>query len=206
MLVDVVNKKNEKVSEMDLPDAVFNVEVRTPVMHDVVVMQLAKRRSGTASVKRRCDVKGSTRKLFRQKGTGRARRGDIKSPLLRGGGSVFGPSPRSYAYNIPKKARKLALRMALSSKLQDNELTVLNSFEMEGIKTKEFLSVIRTLGKDNVLLITDQKDEKLELSSRNIPGVKVLRADGLNVYDILKYKDLILLEPTVRTIEGRLGA
>lgn len=206
MLVDVVNKKNEKVSEMDLPDAVFNVEIRTPVMHDVVVMQLAKRRSGTASVKRRCDVKGSTRKLFRQKGTGRARRGDIKSPLLRGGGSVFGPSPRSYAYNIPKKARKLALRMALSSKLQDNELTVLNSFEMEEIKTKEFLSVIRALGKDNVLVITDQKDEKLELSSRNIPGVKVLRTDGLNVYDILKYKDIILLEPTVRTIEGRLGA
>ena len=96
--------------------------------------------------------------------------------------------------------------MALSSKLQDNELTVLSSFEMEKIKTREFLSVIRTLGKENVLLITDQKDEKLELSSRNIPGVKVLRADGLNVYDILKYKDLILLEPTVRTIEGRLGA
>jgi len=206
MLVDVMNTKNEKVSEIDLPDAVFNVEVRTPVMHDVVVMQLAKRRSGTASVKRRCDVRGSSRKLFRQKGTGRARRGDIKSPLLRGGGSVFGPSPRSYEYKIPKKARRLAIRMALSSKLQDNELTVLSSFEMEKIKTREFLSVIRTLGKENVLLITDQKDEKLELSSRNIPGVKVLRAEGLNVYDILKYKDLILLEPTVRTIEGRLGA
>ncbi|MEZ4528038.1 MAG: 50S ribosomal protein L4 [Desulfobacterales bacterium] len=205
-VVDVLNSKGEKVSEMELTDAVFNVEVKPAVLHEVVVMQLAGRREGSASVKRRGDVKGSTRKLFRQKGTGRARRGDIKSPLLRGGGSVFGPSPRSYEYKVPKKVRRLALRMALSSKLRENELTVLDRLEMERIKTKDFLAVIQTLGKNNVLLVIDQKDEKLELSSRNIPQVKVMRSEGLNVYDVLKYKDVILLEPAVRTIEGRLAA
>ena len=205
-VIDVFNSKGEKVSEMELTDAVFNVEVKPAVLHEVVVMQLACRREGSASVKRRGDVRGSTRKLFRQKGTGRARRGDIKSPLLRGGGSVFGPSPRSYAYKVPKKVRKLALRMALSSKLQENELTVLDRFEMERIKTKDFLAVIQTLGKKSVLFVTDQKDEKLELSSRNLPNVKVMRTEGLNVYDVLKYKDVILLEPAVRAIEGRLAA
>lgn len=205
-VVDVLNSKGEKVSELELTDAVFNVEVRPAVLHEVVVMQLANRRSGTAAVKRRGEVKGSTRKLFRQKGTGRARRGDIKSPLLRGGGSVFGPSQRSYAYKVPKKVRKLALRMALSSKLRENELTVLDRFEMERIKTKDFLAVIQTLGKNSVLFVTDMKDEKLELSSRNLPNVKVMRSEGLNVYDVLKYKDVILLEPAVRTIEGRLAA
>ncbi len=203
MLVDIINSKGEKVSKTDLPETIFNAEVKPAVLHEVVKMQLAKKRSGTACVKHRSDVKGSTRKLFRQKGTGRARRGNIKSPLLRGGGSVFGPNPRSYAYTVPKKVRKLALRMALSSKLKDNELTVLDRFDMEEIKTKAFLSVIRTLGKENALLVTDGKNEKLELSSRNLPGIKVLRAEGLNVYDILKYKDLILLESSLKMIEGR---
>lgn len=205
-VIDVLNSKGEKVSEMELTDAVFNVEVRSAVLHEVVVMQLASRRAGSASVKHRGDVSGSTRKLFRQKGTGRARRGDIRSPLLRGGGSVFGPSPKSYAYKVPKKVRKLALKMALSSKLREKELTVLDRLEMERIKTKDVLAVIKTLGKDNVLLVTDQKDEKLELSSRNLPNVKVMRCEGLNVYDVLKCKDLILLEPAVRTIEERLAA
>ncbi|MGE0086867.1 MAG: 50S ribosomal protein L4 [Desulfococcaceae bacterium] len=205
-VVDVLNIKGEKVSELELADAVFSVEARPAVLHEVVVMQLANRRAGSAAVKRRGEVKGSTRKLFRQKGTGRARRGDIKSPLLRGGGAVFGPSPRSYAYKVPKKVRKLALRMALSSKLRENELTVLDSFEMERIKTKDFLAVIQTLGKNNVLFVIDQKDERLELSSRNLPNVKVMRSEGLNVYDVLKYKDVIMMEPAVRTIEGRLAA
>ena len=205
-VVDVLNSKGEKVSDLELTDAVFNVEIRPAVLHEVVVMQLASRRAGSASVKRRGDVRGSTRKLFRQKGTGRARRGDIRSPLLRGGGSVFGPSPRSYAYKVPKKVRKLALKMALSSKLREKELTVLDRLEMERIKTKDILAVIQTLGKNNVLLVTDQKDEKLELSSRNLPNVKVMRCEGLNVYDVLRCKDLILLEPAVRTIEGRLAA
>ncbi|MCP4109181.1 MAG: 50S ribosomal protein L4 [Desulfobacteraceae bacterium] len=205
-IVDVINSKGENISQVDLNDSVFNVPVKSSVLHEVVKMQLASRRSGTASVKHRSDVKGSTRKLFRQKGTGRARRGDIKSPLLRGGGVVFGPDGRSYAYKVPKKVRRLALRMALSSKLQKDNLVVLDNFEIDQIKTKEFLKVLNALDKkDNVLIVTEGKNEKLELSSRNLPGVKVLRTEGLNVYDILKYEDIVLLEPAVRLIEGRLA-
>jgi large subunit ribosomal protein L4 len=202
-VVDVLNSKGEKVSERELPEAVFNIPVKTSVLHDVVTQQLACRRSGTASVKHRSDVKGSTRKLFRQKGTGRARRGDIKSPLLKGGGVVFGPDPRSYAYKVPKKVRKLAIKMALSSKLQENQLTVLDQFELSQIKTKEFLNVLKALNKENALIVTPEKDETLERSSRNLPRAKVLRSEGLNVYDILKYKDIILLEPAIERIEGR---
>lgn len=204
-VVDVLNSKGEKVSQVELSEAIFNVPVKSSVLHEVVTMQLASRRSGTASVKRRGEVKGSTKKLFRQKGTGRARRGSIKSPLLRGGGVVFGPSPKSYAYKVPKKVRRLALKMALSSKLQENELTVVDQLELDRIKTKAFAEVIRTLDKSNVLLVTEAADEKLILSSRNLPNVKVLKVDGLNVYDILKYKDIILLEPAVKAIEGRLS-
>jgi len=167
-------------------------------------MQLARRRSGTAAVKHRSDIKGSGRKLFRQKGTGRARRGDIKSPLLRGGGSVFGPDPKSYDYSVPKKVRKLALKMALTSKLQDESLVVLDSFGLDEIKTSGFVSVLDAINADNVLIVSDKRDDTLELSSRNVPGVKVLRTAGLNVYDILKYKKLVLLESSVGAIEGRL--
>jgi large subunit ribosomal protein L4 len=205
-VVDVLNSKGEKVSQVELSDEIFNVPVKSSVLHEVVTMQLASRRAGSASVKRRSDVKGSSKKLFRQKGTGRARRGNIKSPLLRGGGVVFGPSPKSYAYKVPKKVRRLALKMALTSKLQENELTVVDQLELDRIKTKAFAEVIRTLDKNNVLLVTEAADEKLILSSRNLPNVKVIKVDGLNVYDILKYKDIILLEPAVKAIEGRLSA
>ncbi len=205
-VVDVINSKGEKVSEVELADEIFSVPVKSSVLHEVVTMQLASRRSGTAAVKRRGDVKGSTKKLFRQKGTGRARRGSIKSPLLRGGGVVFGPSPRSYAYKVPKKVRRLALKMALSSKLQENELTVVDRLELERIKTKAFAAVMQTLDKSNVLLVTDAADEKLILSARNLPHVKVIKVEGLNVYDILKYKEIILLAPAVKAIEGRLSA
>ena len=203
-VVEVFNCKAEKVSETDLADDIYNITVKASVLHEVVTMQLASRRSGSAAVKHRSDVRGSGRKLFRQKGTGRARRGNIKSPLLRGGGSAFGPDPRSYAYKAPKKVRKLALKMALSSKLQTNKLVVIDKLELEEIKTKDFLAVIRALNVDNVLIVTDQKNNNLELSSRNVSGVKVLRTEGLNVYDILKYKTLILLESALEGIEGRL--
>lgn len=203
-VVDVLNCKAEKVSQRELADTIFNVPVKSSVLHEVVTMQLAGRRSGTASVKHRSDVTGSGRKLFRQKGTGRARRGNIKSPLLRGGGSAFGPDPRSYAYRVPKKVRKLALKMALSSKMAGNKVVVLDKFDLEEIKTRAFLDVMDALEVKNVLIVTDQKDEKLELSSRNVPDVKVLRAEGLNVYDILKYEHLILVEASLEGIEGRL--
>ena len=205
-VVDVLNSKGEKVSQVELSDEIYNVPVKPSVLHEVVTMQLASRRAGTASVKRRGDVTGSTKKLFRQKGTGRARRGNIKSPLLRGGGVVFGPSPKSYAYKVPKKVRRLALKMALSSKLQENELTVVDQLELDRIKTKAFADVIRSLDKENVLLVTEAADEKLILSSRNIPNVKVIMVEGLNVYDILEYKDVILLESALKAIEGRLSA
>ncbi len=169
-------------------------------------MQLANRRTGTAAVKHRSDVRGSGRKLFRQKGTGRARRGDIKSPLLRGGGVVFGPDGRNYTLKVTKKVRRLALKMALSSKLNANKLMVLDRFDLDQIKTKAFVSALNTLKLDNVLIVTDSQNEQLELSSRNVPDVKVLRSEGLNVYDILKYQTLVLLEPAVKYIEGRLRA
>ena len=143
-VVDVLNNKAEKVSRIDLSDDVFCVSVKPSVLHEVTTMQLAGRRSGSASVKHRSDVKGSGRKLFRQKGTGRARRGDIKAPLLRGGGSVFGPDPRSYSYRVPRKVRRLALKMALSSKLKDNNLVVLDRFELDGtvlITTKKSMDI-----------------------------------------------------------------
>lgn len=205
-VVDVYNAKGEKVSEMELADAVFAVPVKPPVLHQVVRMQQARRRSGTAQVKRRGDVRGSTKKLFRQKGTGRARRGDIKSPLLRGGGAVFGPSPRSYAFKVPKKVRRLALKMALSSKLASGEMVVLDRLELERIKTRDVAEVLGALDrKKNVLLVTAEADERLERSSRNIPNLKVLRSEGLNVYDLLRYRDVILMAPAVSAIEGRLS-
>jgi large subunit ribosomal protein L4 len=203
-VVDVINKQGEKVSTVELSDELFNVSVKKSVLHEVVTMQLAARRSGTAAVKRRSDIRGSRRKLFRQKGTGRARRGDIKSPLLRGGGVAFGPEPRSYAAKVPKRVKKLALKMALSSKLQDENLVVLDDFQLEQIKTKTFLEIISQLNLGSSLIVTHTKDEILERSSRNVPGVKVLRSEGLNVYDILKYEALILLEPSIQGIEGRL--
>lgn len=203
-VVDILNTKAEKVAEADLPDAIYNVPVKASVLHEVVTMQLASRRAGSASVKHRSDVQGSTRKLFRQKGTGRARRGDIKSPLLRGGGSIFGPDPRSYAYNVPKKVRRLALRMALSSKLQENRLTVLDALDLDRVKTRDFVGVFNALKLKNALIVIDEKNENLEKSSRNVPGVKVMRKEGLNVYDVLKYDSLVLLAPTLKAIEGRL--
>jgi len=203
-VVDVINSKAEKVSQTDLVDTIFNIPVKGSILHEVVTMQLAKRRSGSAAVKHRSDVKGSGRKLFRQKGTGRARRGDIKSPLLRGGGSTFGPDPRSYAYKVPKKVRRLALKMALSSKLQAEKLVVLDEFEIDEIKTREFIKVMSALGMKNALIITEKKNKNLELSARNVPQTKVLRVEGLNVYDILKYKNVVLLESSIKSIEGRL--
>lgn len=204
-VVDVINTAGEKVSHVELAEALFNVPVKGAVLHEVVRSQLAKKRAGTASVKNRSDVRGSTRKLFRQKGTGRARRGDIKSPLLRGGGVVFGPHPKTWGYKVPKKIRKLALKMALSSKLQNEQLVILDKFELGQVKTKDFVEVIRALKTENALIVTANKDERLELSSRNVPGVKVIRTEGLNVYDILKYSQLVLLEASIKGIEGRLS-
>lgn len=203
-VVDVLNCEGEKVSQRELPDALFDVPIKRSVLHEVVTMQLSCRRAGSATVKHRSDIRGSGRKLFRQKGTGRARRGDIKAPLLRGGGVVFGPDNRSYSYKVPKKKRKLALKMALSSKLKNHKIIVLNQFELEKVKTKAFINIINTLDVNNALIVTEKKNENLDLSSRNVPDIKVMRTEGINVYDILKYKHLILLESSINEIERRL--
>ncbi len=203
-VVDVHNINGEKVSQAELSDLIFDVPVKKSIMHEVVTMQLSKRRRGTASVKRRSDVSGSGAKLSKQKGLGRARRGDIKSPLLRGGGVIFGPAPRSYVKKTHKKIRAMAMKMALTSKLQENRLLVIDQFQLERVKTKDFVAVLDRLNARNSLIVSEDRDEKLELSSRNVPKAKVIRNNGLNVYDILKYNTLILIEPSIKRIEGRL--
>jgi len=204
--VDVLNSAGDKVSETQLPDEIFSVPVKTSVLHDVVRSQLASRRAGTAASKTRAMVKGSTRKLFRQKGTGNARAGSIKSPLRKGGGTIFGPSPRSYAFKVPKKVRKLALKMALSSKWEEKNLFVIDDFKLDQIRTKQLASVLDALKLNNLLIVSDAQDDTfLEMSSRNIPQVKVIKTAGLNVYDILKYRNLLLVESSIQNIQGRLS-
>ena len=205
-VVEVHNIAGKPVAQMELPDEVFNVPVKSHVLHDVVTMQLANRRSANPKVKHRGDVAGSTRKLYKQKGTGRARRGDIKSPLLRGGGVIFGPDGRTYAHLLPKKVRQLALKMAISSKLQEKALVVLDGFDLAEIKTKAFIAAMQALQLKSALIVTETKNDTLERSSRNVPAIKVLRSEGLNVYDVLKYETLVLLQPAIKTIEGRLTA
>jgi len=203
--LDVIDRNNQKVGSMELSEAVFAAEVKPHLLHEVVVWQLAKRRAGTACTKGRSELRGGGKKPWRQKGTGRARVGSRRSPLWRGGGTVFGPKPRDYGYTLPKKVKKAALRSALSSKLGEDKLTLLEGFELEAIKTKDFVGVLGALATDNCLVITSGVDVVLEKSSRNVPKVKVLRAEGLNVYDILKYDRLVLLKDAVAGIEEALS-
>ena len=205
-VVDVINVDGDVVSQTELNDAIFNVPVKKSILHQVVTAQLGARRTGTASVKRRSDVRGSRHKLYRQKGTGRARKGDIKSPVLRGGGVVFGPDPRDYAKKVPKKVRKLALKMALTCKVLEQQLVVVDRFELEEIKTKIFAGIVKGLDAEKALIVTGEKNERLELSSRNVPGMTVMTTAGLNVYDILRHRNLVLTEASVKGIEGRLAS
>jgi large subunit ribosomal protein L4 len=204
-VVDVLNSAGEKVSETQLSDDIFNTTIKNTILHLVVRSQLLARREGTASTKSRGMVSGSTRKLFRQKGTGNARAGSIKSPLRRGGGIIFGPAPRSYDIKVSKKVKKLALRMALSSKLGSNALFIIDRFNLETIKAKKFVSILKALSLSNLLIVADSDDANLLLSARNVPDVKIIKTDGLNVYDILKYKNLLIVEPSINNIEGRLS-
>jgi large subunit ribosomal protein L4 len=202
--LDVYDAQREKVGEIELSEAVFAAEVKPHLLHEVVGWQLAKRRAGTAHTKTRAEVRGGGKKPWRQKGTGRARVGSRRSPLWRGGGTTFGPRTRDYSYSLPKKVRKAALRSALSDKLAEEKLVVLKGFDLEAIKTKAFVEVLGRFELADVLVVTDQPDEVLEKSSRNVPRVKVLRAEGLNVYDILRHDRLVLLEPAVGRIEEAL--
>jgi large subunit ribosomal protein L4 len=200
----VYDIENNKISEIELSEAVFGAEVNEAVLYDVVRMQMASRRSGTASTKRRQDVRGGGRKPWRQKGTGRARAGTIRSPLWRGGGIVFGPHPRSYAYKVSKKVRKLALISALSMKVKEGRMMILKDFPMNEIKTKKFKEIVDRFGLKKALFVADKSDPVLEKSSRNIQGIKLIRSEGINVYDLLNFDHVILFEPSVKMIEGAL--
>ena len=202
--VTVCNSKNEQVGEIELKDAIFSVPIKVHVLHEVVNMQLAKRRAGSASTKGRSEVRGGGRKPWRQKGSGRARAGTRSSPLWRGGGVTFGPKPRDFTPKTNKKIRKQALKMALTSKCKENQMVVLEGFELDEIKTKAFVEIMQAFEIDSVLVVIPEHDEIVEKSARNVPYTKVLRTDGLNVYDILKYRHLILTKDAVPQIEAAL--
>jgi large subunit ribosomal protein L4 len=203
--LDIYNTNKEKVSQVELDKKIFSREVTPHLLHEVVKMQLASRRKGTASTKNRSRVRGGGTKPWRQKGTGRARAGTIRSPLWTGGGVVFGPLPRDYSYRVNKKAKKAALRAALSSKLKEHKLFILDNFNLAEIKTKSFVTILDTLKIEEALII-DTANINLEKSARNISSVKVLRPEGLNVYDILKYDALIITQPGLEKITESLSA
>jgi large subunit ribosomal protein L4 len=203
--VDIYNIQKEKVGELNLADDIFGVEVRGDVLHEVVTWQRACRRSGCACTKTRGEVRGGGRKPWRQKGTGRARSGSNRSPIWKGGGTTFGPRPRSYAYTLPKKVRRLALKMALSSKLESGQLVILDSYPHTEPKTRDFAAVLKTFELGKALFVSPGENRALELSARNVPGVQVMLPVGLNVYDILKYDHLVLFSPALAAIEERLA-
>ncbi len=200
-VTELLDVQGAKVGEVEINDGIFNCEVKAHLIHDVVKMQLANRRQGTAQTKTRKQVSGGGRKPYKQKGTGNARRGSSRSPLMVGGGTVFGPHPRDYHYLLPKKVRRGALRSALSARFTGAAMKVLDKLEMEKISTKSFHGIVKTLGLSKPLFVISAKDETVEKSARNIPAVKVLRAEGLNVYDIIKYDQLVMTLDAVRKIE-----
>jgi large subunit ribosomal protein L4 len=200
-LVDVVNAKNETVDRCELPEAIFSAPVKPHVLHEVVRMQLAKRRQGTADTKGRSEVSGGGKKPWKQKGTGRARAGTTRSPLWRHGGTVFGPQPRSYAYGVPKAIRRQALLAALTSKAQAGAIRVLESLGLERPSTKAMAALLKGAGvAGKALVVLPARDETLEKSARNLPAVRVLTVQGLNVYDVLKADTLVLTPEGVHTL------
>ena len=201
---EVLNTLAEKVGEIELNDALFGVEVNTGILHEVVCMQRANQRSGNACTKTRGEVSGGGAKPWRQKGTGRARAGSRTSPVWRGGGTVFGPKPRDYSYTMPKKVRRLALKMALSARNQEGNMVVVDQFTLAEIKTRDFVKVMDNFKFDNCLVVTGETDETLGLSSRNVVGYKVLPVAGLNVMDILKHSKLMLVQTSLAKLEERL--
>lgn len=204
--VSVYNLDGEVVAQIEVSDHVFGVPFNQAVVHQVVVGQLANSRQGTASTKDRGEVSGSTRKMYAQKHTGRARAGSIKSPLRRGGGIIFGPKPRSYRQSLPKKMRRLALRCVLSAKLRDNELMVLEQLTLAQPKTKEMVRILGALGVDTpTLIVTAEPEENVVKSARNLPAVKTMPAGLLNAVDILAYKTLLMTVPAVRKTEELWG-
>jgi large subunit ribosomal protein L4 len=203
--VDIYNTNKEKVSQVELDEKIFDCEVNPHLLYETVKEHLAKRRSGTASTKNRASVRGGGKKPWRQKGTGRARAGTTRSPLWTGGGVVFGPHPRDYSYRINKKVRKSALRSALSSKLKENNLILVDTIHLPEIKTKTFISLLDRLDIQDALIV-DDGNTNLEKSAQNVPLFKVVRPEGLNVYDILKREKLVITQASLEKITRNLSA
>ncbi|ACA58787.1 50S ribosomal protein L4 [Candidatus Desulforudis audaxviator] len=198
----VFNIEGQQVGEIELSEAVFGQPVNDAVLHEVVVMQLANRRQGTHDTKTRSEVRGGGRKPWRQKGTGRARHGTIRSPIWRGGGIVFGPHPRDYSYRVPKKVKRLALKSALATKVDAGRILVLDALELPGPKTKEMARILANLkAGEGALVVTAERNVNVEKSARNLPGVKSLEARQLNVYDLLNHPHLIITRDAVARVE-----
>ena len=196
--------ENNKVAEIELSDQVFGATVNEAAMYEVVRMQLVTRRLGTAATKTRRDISGGGKKPWRQKGTGRARAGTTRSPIWRGGGTVFGPHPRDYAFKVPRKVRKLALVSALSQKFKEERMIILSDFPLAEVKTKKFKEVVDRFGWKKALVVIDKSNPILEKSSRNLQEIKMIRSEGINVYDLLNHEHVVLLAPSVKNIEGAL--
>jgi large subunit ribosomal protein L4 len=202
--IAVYDLERNKVSEMELSDAVFNAEVKEYLIHEAVKIQLANRRAGTVSTKTRSEVAGSGMKPFRQKGTGNARQGCKRAPQYPGGGVAFGPNPKIYNLSMNKKARKAALRSTLSYLFKDNKLTVVDSYDIGAISTSKFVGIMNRFELAQALVVVDGNCHDLQLSARNVKGVKIIHAEGLNIFDMLKYKNVILSREVVAKVEGAL--
>ncbi|ABQ25274.1 50S ribosomal protein L4 [Geotalea uraniireducens] len=202
--LDVFDIKNKKVGEIELSDSVFNDEVKEYLIHEAVKIQLANRRAGTVGVKNRSAVAGSGKKPFKQKGTGQARQGCRRAPQYPGGGVAFGPQAKTYNLSMNKKARRAAMRSALSLLFKNNKLTVLNNIDLDNVSTKNFVGILNGFTLDKTLVVTDVENRNLELSARNVKNVKVLKSEGLNIFDIMKYQSVIFTENSVRKVEGAL--
>ncbi len=194
-----------RVVHPELKAEIFQVRVRPHLLQQAIVMQLSNRRAGTASTKTKGLVRGGGKKPWRQKGTGRARAGSIRSPLWVGGGTIFGPQPRDYSFRLPKKARREALLSALSLKNRDGKIIVLDRLEVEEGRTKLMRKVLENLQVQSALVVIPEPDEKVERAARNLPTFKVVRFDGLNAYDLIRHEHLILTEEALRRIEARLA-
>jgi large subunit ribosomal protein L4 len=200
--VALFNVTGAQIGEVELSDAVFGIEPHVHVLHEAVLLQQASLRQGTHKTKGRSEVRGGGRKPWKQKGTGRARQGSIRSPQWKGGGTVFGPTPRSYGYKLPRKVRRLAIRSALSSKVIENEVIVLDQLALNAPKTKEFVAILSNLKvASKVLVVGATLDENVALSARNIPGVKYVAADGISVLDVMLHDKLIITQDAVQKVE-----
>ncbi|WP_045220873.1 50S ribosomal protein L4 [Desulfonatronum thioautotrophicum] len=203
-VVDIMNQQRQVVGELTLDPDVFEVEARPEILHLVVRSHLAAKRSGTVGVRTRSTIRGGGKKPWRQKGTGRARAGSNRSPLWRSGAVTHGPTARDYSFKVNKKVQKLAMRMALSARLADQSLTVLEGIQLEEVKTKTFAQFVQLFEMPKVLIVLSEVDNKLALSSRNIPGVSVQTADGVNVYEVLRYPRLMVSAAAVESLQKRL--